>query len=84
VTSKQVIVPDLPTGGNHTTHTVLVGSDGNLYVSIGSTCNVCMESDPHRMAVWVYHWMVVEVGCMLVACAMLSAWRSTLGTSKSG
>jgi glucose/arabinose dehydrogenase len=55
VTSKQVIVPDLPTGGNHTTRTVLVGSDGNLYVSIGSTCNVCIESDPHRAAVWVYH-----------------------------
>jgi glucose/arabinose dehydrogenase len=55
VTSKQVIVPDLPTGGNHTTHTVLVGSDGNLYVSIGSTCNVCIESDSHRAAVWVYH-----------------------------
>jgi glucose/arabinose dehydrogenase len=55
VTSKQVIVPDLPTGGNHTTRTVLVGPDGNLYVSIGSTCNVCIESDTHRAAVWVYH-----------------------------
>lgn len=55
VTSKQVIVPDLPSDGNHLTRTVLVGPDGNLYVSIGSTCNVCIESDPHRASVWVYH-----------------------------
>ena len=55
VTSKQVIVPDLPPGGNHITRTVLVGPDGNLYVSIGSSCNVCIETDPHRAAVWMYH-----------------------------
>src|SRR6266567_9406466 len=55
VTSKRIIVPDLPTGGNHITRTVLVGPDGNLYVSIGSTCNNCVESDPHRAAVWIYH-----------------------------
>src|SRR5579883_1805700 len=41
VTSRKVIVPDLPTGGNHVTRTVLVGPDGRLYVSIGSSCNVC-------------------------------------------
>ncbi len=53
-TNKQIIVPDLPTGGNHVTRTVLLGPDGQLYVSIGSTCNDCVESDPHRAAVWVY------------------------------
>ncbi len=55
VTSKQIVVPHLPMGGNHGTRTVLVGPDGNLYVSIGSTCNNCVESDPHRAAVWIYH-----------------------------
>ena len=54
-TSKTVVVPNLPTGGNHTTRTVLIGPDGKLYVAIGSTCNVCVESDPHRAAVWVYN-----------------------------
>jgi glucose/arabinose dehydrogenase len=54
VTGKQIIVPNLPVGGNHGTRTVLVGPDGNLYVSIGSTCNNCVESDPHRAAVWIY------------------------------
>jgi glucose/arabinose dehydrogenase len=55
VTSRQVIVPHLPTDGNHVTRTVLVGPDGNLYVSIGSTCNNCIESDPQRATVWMYH-----------------------------
>jgi glucose/arabinose dehydrogenase len=55
VRDKHIIVPDLPTSGNHITRTVLVGPDGNLYVSIGSSCNVCIETDPHRAAVWMYH-----------------------------
>ena len=55
VTSKRVIVPGLPAGGQHVTRTVLIGTDGKMYVAIGSTCNVCIESDPHRAAVWVYN-----------------------------
>lgn len=55
VTSRQVIVPNLPTSGQHVSRTVLIGPDGRLYVSIGSTCNVCVESDQHRAAVWVYN-----------------------------
>ncbi len=54
-TSRKVIVPHLPTGGNHITRTVLIGPDNRLYVSIGSTCNDCVESDPMRAAVWVYN-----------------------------
>jgi glucose/arabinose dehydrogenase len=34
---------------------VLIGPDGKLYVSIGSSCNVCVETDPHRASVWVYN-----------------------------
>ncbi|WP_407538282.1 PQQ-dependent sugar dehydrogenase [Deinococcus radiomollis] len=45
---------DLPTGGGHSTRTVVFGPDGNMYVSAGSSCNVCEESDPKRAAVWVY------------------------------
>jgi glucose/arabinose dehydrogenase len=33
----------------------LIGPDGKIYVSIGSTCNVCLETDPHRAAVWIYN-----------------------------
>jgi len=53
-TGKQVIVPNVPTAPNHITRTVLLGPDGKLYLSIGSTCDDCVESDPHRAAVWVY------------------------------
>ncbi len=45
---------DLPTGGGHSTRTVVFGPDGRMYVSAGSSCNVCEESDPKRAAVWVY------------------------------
>lgn len=55
VTSRQVIITNLPVGGLHTTRTVLIGPDGLLYVSIGSNCNVCYETDPYRASVWVYN-----------------------------
>lgn len=45
---------DLPGGGGHSTRTVEFGPDGRMYVSVGSTCNVCEESDPKRAAIWVY------------------------------
>ena len=48
------IVPDLPVGGNHWTRTLRFGSDGWMYVSIGSSCNVCEESDPRRAAIVRY------------------------------
>lgn len=45
---------DLPPGGQHSTRTVVFGPDDRMYVAVGSTCNVCEESDPKRAAVWVY------------------------------
>lgn len=35
---------DLPSGGRHHTRTIIFSGD-KLYVSIGSTCDVCLESD---------------------------------------
>ncbi|MBI2551718.1 YbhB/YbcL family Raf kinase inhibitor-like protein [Candidatus Uhrbacteria bacterium] len=46
-------IVDLPSGGNHTTRTLGFGPDGRLYVSIGSSCNVCNENDPRRAAIYV-------------------------------
>lgn len=40
--------------GGHWTRTVIFGRDGGMYVSIGSTCNVCVESQPDRAAVMRY------------------------------
>lgn len=46
---------ELPSGGGHFTRTIHFGPDGRMYVTIGSTCNVCIEEDPHRAAMWVYN-----------------------------
>ncbi|MDD5713008.1 MAG: PQQ-dependent sugar dehydrogenase [Smithellaceae bacterium] len=43
---------DLPAGGRHTTRTLLFGNDGRLYVSIGSSCNACVEKDKRRAAIY--------------------------------
>jgi glucose/arabinose dehydrogenase len=48
------VVTGLPTGGNHWTRTARVGPDGMLYVSIGSSCNVCIEDDRRRAAIIRY------------------------------
>jgi glucose/arabinose dehydrogenase len=50
----QIVVPGLPTEGFHVTRTVLVGPSAELYVSVGSSCDVCVEEDPRRAAIWVY------------------------------
>jgi glucose/arabinose dehydrogenase len=53
--SKQVIVKNLPEGKGHASRTVIVGPDEKLYVSIGSSCNVCEENDKRRAAVVRYN-----------------------------
>lgn len=50
-TNKKKIV-DLPGGGEHFTRSILI-KDNQIYVSIGSDCNACVESDPKRAAIWV-------------------------------
>ena len=42
------VVTGLPGGGNHWTRTLRFGPDGWIYVSIGSSCNACVEEDPRR------------------------------------
>ena len=43
---------DLPSGGGHFTRTIAFGPDNKLYISIGSSCNVCDESDARRAAIY--------------------------------
>lgn len=50
----EVVVPSLPAGAGHWTRDVLFGPDGMLYVAIGSSCNICEESDPRRAAIVRY------------------------------
>ncbi len=43
---------DLPKGGRHYTRSLLFGSDGRLYISIGSSCDVCYEKDERLAAIY--------------------------------
>ena len=46
-TGKKKII-DLSGGGYHFTRTIAFGPDGKLYISVGSTCNVCVETNWQR------------------------------------
>jgi glucose/arabinose dehydrogenase len=51
---RQVIIDGLPSGG-HNTRTVLFSPDWQfLFVSVGSSCNVCDEADPRRATIVRY------------------------------
>jgi len=45
---------DLPTGGGHSTRS-LVFHGGKMYVSAGSSCNVCIEKDARRATVMEFN-----------------------------
>ena len=45
-------IADLPAGGRHVTRTIAFGPDGKLYVSIGSSCDVCEENVDERAVIW--------------------------------
>ena len=47
---SELVIDNLPPGGNHVSRTIAFDAQGRLYVSIGSSCNVC-EDDPRRAAI---------------------------------
>jgi Raf kinase inhibitor-like YbhB/YbcL family protein len=44
----KLLVGDLPDAGQHPNRTMAFGPDGMLYLSVGSTCNVCNENNPEN------------------------------------
>ena len=48
---KELVTDNIPGGSGHFTRTIHFGPDGKMYVSAGSSCNVCLESDPRRAAI---------------------------------
>jgi glucose/arabinose dehydrogenase len=45
------IAERLPDGGQHPNRTLGVGPDGMLYVSVGSSCNACDETNPEHATI---------------------------------
>ncbi len=50
----EVIISGLPGAQGHSSRTIHFGPDGMLYLSVGSSCNVCVEDDPRRAAILRY------------------------------
>ncbi len=48
----EIVISGIP-GGGHSTRTIKI-KDGKLYLSVGSSCNVCIESNRIRAAVSVF------------------------------
>jgi Raf kinase inhibitor-like YbhB/YbcL family protein len=46
-----LLAGDLPDAGQHANRTIAWGPDDMLYISVGSTCNVCNESNPENATI---------------------------------
>jgi len=46
-----LLAGDLPDAGQHPNRTIAFGPDGMLYLSVGSTCNDCNESNPENATI---------------------------------
>lgn len=47
----RVLIKDLPDGGQHPKRTIGFDKAGNLYISIGSTCNDCVEDNEEHATI---------------------------------
>lgn len=45
------IIDDLPDGGQHANRTLAIGPDEMLYITVGSTCNECIETSPESATI---------------------------------
>lgn len=45
---REVVFDGMPPGGNHRTRSIGFDAAGHLFVTIGSSCNVCIEEQPYR------------------------------------
>ena len=49
----QMILENLPDGGQHPNRTIDFGPDGKMYITVGSTCNACAETRAENATVIV-------------------------------
>jgi len=70
---RTTIISNLPDGGQHPNRTLAVGPDGMLYISVGSSCNACTETNEE-------HATMLRTGLDGSARAVFaSGLRNTLG-----
>lgn len=49
----EVIIDDLPDGGQHPLRTLGISPDDRLFISVGSTCDACEDSNPENATLLV-------------------------------
>ncbi len=47
----KMVLDKMPDGGQHPRRTIAIGPDNRMYVSIGSTCNACNETNPEHASI---------------------------------
>jgi glucose/arabinose dehydrogenase len=89
VVERHVAVSGLPSGRGHSTRTVAFGHDGRMFVSVGSSCNVCVEDDPRRAAILVYSskggsGRIFARGLRNAVGLAVNPWTSSLWATNNG
>ncbi|RRB04938.1 PQQ-dependent sugar dehydrogenase [Larkinella rosea] len=49
--SRQLLINNLPDGGQHPNRTIGFGPDGLMYLTVGSTCNACAEPNAENATI---------------------------------
>ena len=57
---RQTVLTGLPNNGGHSSRTLKKGPDGWFYLTVGSSCNVCVERHPWRAAMLRFNPNVKE------------------------
>lgn len=52
--SPRVLFDDMPRNGDHNARALALASDGSIFISSGSDCNVCTEADPRLATILRY------------------------------
>ncbi len=85
----EIIIDGLTDNGNHWSKSIGVGPDLKLYLSQGSTCNVCLEEDTRRAT--FYRYELDGSGESLVATGLRNSvgfdwapWSGTLYATDNG
>ncbi|GAB3792818.1 sorbosone dehydrogenase family protein [Spirosoma humi] len=49
--TPQQLIGNLPDAGQHPNRTIAFGPDGFMYITVGSTCNACADSNPENATI---------------------------------